>query len=52
MEAPSWNVNASARSMGKWAAFLANKGTLDGKQLIKEETWDLMHKDPKKEIMD
>lgn len=52
MEAPSWNVNASARSMGRLAAFLANKGTLDGKQLIKEETWELMHKDPKKEMMD
>ena len=31
---------ATAQGLAKLAAFMANKGTLGGKQLMSEETWN------------
>jgi hypothetical protein len=36
-------IMSSARSLGKLAAFMANKGEFDGKRIISESTWDQMH---------
>ena len=51
MEAASFNVNASARNLAKLAAFMANKGTLDGKQLLSEDGWNKLHGEPKEGLM-
>jgi hypothetical protein len=32
--------------MAKLAAFMANKGTFEGKTLISEKTWEDMHSEP------
>lgn len=37
---------ATARGLGRLAAFMANKGKLGEQQLISEVTWDAMHADP------
>lgn len=42
-ESASVNTITNARSLGKLAAFMANKGTLNGKQLMSRETWDAHH---------
>jgi len=42
-EGPSAWGKASARGMAKLANLMALKGTLDGKQYLSEETWNLMH---------
>ena len=39
MDGLAFNQQTSARSMAKMAAFMANKGTFEGKQMISEETW-------------
>ena len=36
-------IMSSARSLGKLAAFMANKGEFDDKRIISESTWDQMH---------
>ena len=51
MEQLSWNINCSARQLAKLAAFMANKGSLEGKQLLSEDAWNKMHADPKKANM-
>ena len=52
MEGMSFNVNASARNMAKLAAFMANKGSFDGKQMISEDAWQKMHDNPTELLMD
>lgn len=42
---------ANARSLGKLAGFMANKGTLGEEQLVSQATWEEMHAEPKYEIM-
>ena len=44
-ESPSIAGAASAKAVAKLAAFMANKGTFEGKTLLDEATWDLMHSD-------
>ena len=51
-EYPSAQVVANARSLGLLAAYMANKGTLNGKQLISEQTWKSFHSDAKFMQMD
>ena len=34
---------SNARSLAVMGAYMANKGTLNGKQLISEQTWETMH---------
>lgn len=51
-ETPSANHISNARSIGKLAAYMANKGTLNGKQLLSEKAWNKFHADPKIAIMD
>jgi hypothetical protein len=41
---------ASARGLAKLAAYMANKGSLNGRQLISEETWNEVQADPTAEI--
>ena len=48
MEAHSLQTNCSARALAKFAAFMANKGSLNGKQMISEETWNKLHDNPTK----
>ena len=45
-ETPSASMNSSARSLAKLGAFMANKGSLQEKQLISEQTWDDLHSEP------
>jgi CubicO group peptidase (beta-lactamase class C family) len=42
-ENPAAGIVASARGLAKLGAYLANKGTFEGKALISEETHNLMH---------
>ena len=39
----------NARSMAKLAAFMANRGKLEGKTLMSDEAWESMHSDPTRE---
>ena len=39
-ESASFATITNARSLGKLAAFMANKGTLNGQQLLSREAWD------------
>ena len=39
-------MHASARALAKLAAYMANKGTFKGKQLLSEEAWNKMHAEP------
>ena len=43
---------ASARGLARMGAYMANKGSLGGKQYISEETWDKMHADLKPDFAD
>ena len=45
-ETPSGACYASARGLAKLAAVMAHKGTLDGKTILSESTWELMHSEP------
>mgnify|MGYP000099475501 CR=1 FL=1 len=45
-ESNSFGGFASARGLAKMAAYMANEGTFEGKQLIKKETWDKFHANP------
>ena len=47
----STNSISSARSLALIAAYMANKGTFNGKELIKEETWNDFHSEPKEGCM-
>ena len=49
-ELVSSGCQSNARGLAKLAALMANKGSLDGEQLIKEETYASMMADPKEEI--
>ena len=42
----------NARSIALVGAYMANKGTFQGKQMISEDTWNKFHADPTKENMD
>ena len=46
-EIPSIGDYCSARGLAKLAAYMANKGTLNGDQLMTEETWNQLHADPR-----
>ena len=46
-EIPSGANHSSARGMAKMAAFMANKGTFEGKKLISEEIWEELHSETK-----
>lgn len=48
MECPSSNMQSNGRSMGRCAAYMANRGKLEDKQLMSEKTWEEMHKGLKK----
>lgn len=50
-EVNSVTTFATARGLAKFAGYMANKGTMNGKQLLSEETWNEMHSDPQSEIM-
>jgi hypothetical protein len=39
-EIPSIGDYCSARGLAKLAAYMANKGTLNGDQLMTEDTWN------------
>ena len=47
MKAECLNLSmyATAQGLAKLAAFMANKGTLGGKQLMSEEVWNDFHTD-------
>ena len=47
MENCSVNLHASARTLAKLGAFMAHKGSFQGKTLISEETWNELHSEPK-----
>ena len=51
-ETPSRNCMASARGLAQLAAFMAGKGTFQGKQLLSEETWNEFHANPKFDWLD
>lgn len=38
---------SNARSLGKLAGIMANKGVFDGQKLMNQETWEAIHADPK-----
>jgi hypothetical protein len=42
-EIPSTNMIACAKSLGLLGAYMANKGTFNGKEMISKETWDKLH---------
>lgn len=42
-ETPSAATHASARSLARLGAFMANKGSLDGKTIINEDLWSQLH---------
>lgn len=44
---PSANMHCNARSLAKLGAFMANKGSFKGQQLITEEAWNQLHGDEK-----
>ena len=45
-ETPSANANASARGLAKLAAVMANKGQLNGKELMSVDAWNALHREP------
>ena len=51
IEAPSVMMISNARSLGKLAAIMANRGSLGEEKLISEETWETFHSEPKEELM-
>ena len=50
-EMPSANGNCSARGLALVAAALANKGTINGVQVLSSNGWEEMHKDPAPALM-
>ena len=50
-EMPSANGNCSARGLALVAAALANKGTINGVQVLSSNGWEEMHKDPTPALM-
>ena len=46
MEVVSALCEGTARDLARLAAIFANKGEFEGKRLIQEQTWDLMHSQP------
>jgi hypothetical protein len=38
--APAGSINSSARDMGQWLRFVLNGGTVDGKRLVSEKSFD------------
>lgn len=44
-EMPSANVLASAKGLAKLGAYMANKGTFEGKTIMSEQGFDNMHGD-------
>ena len=46
-EAFSGNVITNAKGLAKMGAFMANKGSFEGKQYISEETWNTFHSEQK-----
>ena len=45
-EAVSALCSGNARGLAKLAAFMANKGSLNGEQLISEDAWEAAHEEP------
>jgi hypothetical protein len=45
-ELPTTYCNASARGLAYMGAFMANKGSYDGKVFLSEEAWTEYMKDP------
>ena len=50
-EINSQSAFATARGLGKLAGYMANKGTMNGKQFMSEEAWNDMHSEPKGEFI-
>lgn len=50
-EIPSANGNCSARGLALVAAALANKGSINGVEILSQKGWEEMHKDPTPAIM-
>jgi CubicO group peptidase (beta-lactamase class C family) len=48
-EHPSGGNHSTGRGMAKFAAYMANKGSFEGKTLLSEKTWEEMHSEPKTE---
>ena len=44
-EHPSGGNHCSGRGMAKLAAYMANKGSFEGKTLMSEKLWDEFHSD-------
>lgn len=42
-EIPGAGMSSNARTLAKLAAFMANKGSLDGKCLMSPEAWESSH---------
>ena len=42
----SANISASARGLAKLGTFMANKGTVDGKTIMSEASWQDFHANP------
>jgi hypothetical protein len=45
-ECPSGANHSNARGMAKMAAFMANKGTFEGKTILSEKVWEEFHSEP------
>ena len=43
MEALSISIHSNANSMAKLAAYMANKGTFQGKCMLSESAWTMLH---------
>ena len=39
-------IFSNARSLALLGAYMANKGTFNGKQLLSEQTWEKFHSEP------
>jgi len=50
-ETASGLMLASARGLAKLAAYMANRGQLDGQVMFSEASWDEMHAEPTTEVM-
>jgi len=45
-EHPSGCNHATARGIARLGAFMANRGTFEGKTLMSEKTWEEFHSEP------
>ena len=45
-EHPSCGNHCSGRGMAKLGAFMANKGSFEGKTLMSEKMWEEFHSEP------